>query len=216
MSIPINEGRAVMQKIVSLLKERNIKAAEFARLMGVQSSYVSNWKRRGIPADRLPRAADVLGVGIDVLLGRAEEVPNSAIPVVLSGHIPVVGRAQLGDDNDFADFSFYDDPDGYIRLQSKDPNAYALRCEGSSMLPRIRPGEFVVAEPSIEAMPGDEVVVQDTTSRAMVKRFLYWRDGYLYLGSVNDAYKDVIIPKQKVKSIHPVLAIVPKKLWHPH
>lgn len=215
MSIPINDGQAAMRRIVSLLENKRMSLAEFARQMGVTPAYVSNWRRRGIPTDRLPRAADILKTSVDNLLGRVEDMPTNGMPVLLSGRIPVVGRAQLGDDNSFAEFSQYDDPDGFLSLPSRDPLAYALKCEGSSMMPRIQPGEFVIAEPSFEAYPGDEVVVQDIHNRVMVKRFLYWRDGNLYLGSINETHGNVILPADEVKAVHPVLAIIPKKLWNP-
>lgn len=213
--IPINEGQATMKRIDALLRERGISAAEFARRLGVLSAHVSNWRRRGIPTDRLPRVADVLGVSVDTVLGRVENKPENGVAMLLTGHIPVVGKAQLGDDNAFCECSWYDEPDGEIPLPSRDPMAYALKCEGASMMPRIQPGEYVVAEPSVEAQPGDEVVVQDTNKRAMVKRLLYCRDGYVHLKSINNKADDVVISYDDIVAIHPVLAIIPKKLWNP-
>ncbi len=215
MAIDLNEGLGVMRRVETLLKERGLKLADFARRMGVTPAYVSNWRRRGLPADRLARAADVLQVSVDELLGRIDGKPDSGIPLLLTGKIPVVGKAQLGDDNQFAEVSYYDAPEGYVGLPSRDPEAYALRCVGDSMYPRIQDGEYVVAEPSIEPQPGDEVVVQDTDRRAMVKRYLYIRDQILHLGSINENYNGVAIPMKKVYAIHPVLAIIPKKLWSP-
>lgn len=215
MTIPISESQAVMRKIVTLLEAKKISFSEFARRMGVMPAYVSNWRRRGIPSDRLPRAADILGTTVDTLLGRIEDMPKDGIPLLLTGRVPVIGYAKLGDDGFFADFSRADSPEGYLPIPSKDPQAYALRCEGTSMMPRIQPGEFVIAEPSVEANPGDEVVVQATDGRVMVKRLLYWRDGDLYLGSINESHPNIMIPAEKIQAVHPVLTIVPKKLWNP-
>lgn len=216
MSIPINENQAAMKRICKLLTAKNMSLKEFADRMGVLPSHVSNWKRRGLPTDRLQRAADVLGASVDDLLGRTEGIPDGAVPVLLTGRIPVIGYAQLGDDGYFSDVYSNDDNEGFIPIPTNDPHAYALQCKGTSMVPRIQPGEFVLAEPSLEASPGDEVVVEDLDGRRMVKRFLYWRESNLYLGSVNENHNTIIIPSDKVKSIHPVLAIVPKKLWKPY
>lgn len=210
----VNESLIAIKHILRLLERKNISKTEFARQMGVVSSYVSNWKRRGIPLDRLPRAADVLGVSVDALLNRTE-MPENGMPVLLTGRVPVVGRAKLGNDGYFAEIYSDPDEDGFIPIPSRDNNAYAIRCEGTSMMPRIQPGEFVIAEPSISPQPGDEVVVQDLDGRAMVKRFLYSRDGNIFLGSINEDHGTIIIAESNIRAIHPVLAIVPKKLWQP-
>lgn len=216
MSALQNESQFAIKQIIKLLEEKNMNKAEFARQMGVVSSYISNWQRRGIPIERLPRAANILGVSVDQLLNRVNNVPDTGMPMLLTGRIPVVGRAKLGDEDCyFADIYSDPDEDGSLPIPSDDAHAYALRCEGTSMMPRIQSGEFVIAEPSIEAQPGDEVVVQDLDGRCMVKRFLYKRDGNLFLGSINELHSTVIIPLEKVKCIDPVLAIVPKKLWRP-
>lgn len=199
-----------MKRILQLINERGWSLAEFARRMDVLPVHVSNWKRRGIPAERLAKAADVFGISIDSLAGRTA-IPEQAIPIELSGRIPVVGYAKLGEDGFFTEVDTDHGEDGELNIPSKDPKAYALRCEGTSMMPRIQPGEFVIAEPSREAMPGDEVVVQDHDGRVMVKRFLYWRDGNLFLASINSNSNSVIIPAEKVMEIHPVLAIIPKR-----
>lgn len=212
MSIPINDQQLVMNRICCLLRERGISLAEFARAMGVLSSYVSNWKKRGIPVDRVPRAADVLGISVDKLLGREADGPEGSQPILLSGRLPIVGEAQLGDNGYFAEFSRSDVPEGYLPIPSRDPNAFAVRCRGTSMMPRIQPGEYVVVEPSIEASPGDEVLVEAMDGRVMVKRYLYKKAGNVYLGSVNEAHPNIVISLDNVRRISPVLAIIQPKL----
>ncbi len=210
----MKSGQRAMQLIVELLKEKGMKDADFARAMEVAPSYVGNWKVRGIPADRLSRAADVLNVSVDYLTGRiaapiAQDVP--CVPLV--GRIPVVGYAKLGDDGYFADLET-DQPQGtgeYISLGPETPKGYAIRCEGTSMMPRVQPDEYVIAEADKAPEPGDEVVVYDTKGRVMVKRFLYWRAGRLFLQSVNEKAGNVVLPKEEVRDVLPVLAIIPKR-----
>lgn len=210
----MKSGQRAMQLIVELLKEKGMKDADFARAMEVAPSYVGNWKTRGIPSDRLPKAADVLGVSIDYLTGRiAAPIANDVPRVDLSGKIPVVGYAKLGDDGYFADLEV-DQPQGtgdYIALGPAAPKGYAIRCEGESMMPRIQPNEYVIAEADKAPEPGDEVVVYDTQGRVMVKRFLYWRADRLYLQSINAAVANLSLPKEEVRDVLPVLAIVPKR-----
>ena len=234
----IAKNKIVMANVDKLMQKKGMSSAEFAQRMGVLSSYVSNWRSRGMPADRWLRAAEVLETSVDVLTGRISGTstlvisnPESlnldlqgnfdlssgqSIPVILNGSIPIIGCAKLGDDGYFADV--FSDPDytqGTLNINSRDPLAYAIRCEGHSMAPRIQPGEFVIAEPSVEASPGDEVVIEDNEGRRMVKRFLYHRDGCYHFASINQDFNPIVIDDKEIKSIHPVLAIVPKKFWRP-
>lgn len=211
----MKQSLLTMRRILDLLKEKGMRDADFARAMNVAPSYVGNWKARGIPADRLPGAADALGVSVDYLTGRiAAPIPSDAPRVeTATGHIPVIGYAKLGDDGFFADMDV-DQPQqsgDFIALPSKDPKAYAIKCLGLSMTPRIQPGEFVIAEPDREPEPGDEVVVFDTQGRVMVKRYLYWRDDSLYLQSINKEASNVVLSRDEIRDINPVLAIVPKR-----
>ena len=212
MAIPINEQQQVMNRISALLAERNMSLAEFARSMGVLSSYVSNWKKRGIPVERVPRAVDILGISVDQLLGRATDQPEGSVPVLLSGRIPIVGEAQLGDGGYYAEFERSPAPEGYLPIPSRDPDAFAVRCRGTSMTPRIQPGEYVIVEPSIEATPGDEVLVEAIDGRVMVKRYLYKKAGNVYLGSVNESHPNIVLSLDNIRRISPVLAIVQPKL----
>jgi phage repressor protein C with HTH and peptisase S24 domain len=130
--------------------------------------------------------------------------------------VPVVGKAKLGDDGYFAELEYpVGHGDGYVDCPTDDPNAYALHCVGSSMLPRIKPGEFVVMEPGREVVPGDEVLVRSTDGRVMVKELLYIRDGQVHLGSVNDNQPKLAIPIQEIDRMHYVAAIVKRARWTP-
>lgn len=83
------------------------------------------------------------------------------------------------------------------------------------MSPRIQPGEYVIAEPGREPLPGDEVIVQLTDERVMVKRYMYQRDGEFCFGSINSEFPNVTVDASEIQSIHPILAIVSKLLWVP-
>ncbi|MEN9316499.1 MAG: hypothetical protein RIS35_2892, partial [Pseudomonadota bacterium] len=71
--------------------------------------------------------------------------PETIRPYPSGNRIPVVGTAQLGDNGHFVELEYpVGHGDGYVDIASRDPNAYALRCRGDSMKPRIQAGEFVV------------------------------------------------------------------------
>lgn len=128
---------------------------------------------------------------------------------IKSGLVPVKGKAMLGDDGYFDEMDYPPGAgDGYLQFYSDDPDAYALRVVGSSMEPRIRSGEFVTIEPNQTYMAGDEVLVRTQDGRAMIKVFMYHRDGEIRLLSINDAHPPLSIPETTVTLIHPVSAIV--------
>jgi len=141
----------------------------------------------------------------------AAPAPKLAAP----RRVPVVGTAQLGDNGHWAELEYpVGHGDGHIEFASRDANAYALRCRGDSMRPRILDGEYVIVEPNGEPIPGDEVLVKAVDGRVMVKTFLYRREGRLHLMSANAAHPPQAIPLDQVDKIHPVVAIVKKALWH--
>jgi len=130
--------------------------------------------------------------------------------------VPVVGSAKLGDEGFFVELEYpVGHGDGYIDFPTDDPHAYALRCAGTSMLPRIKPGEYACMEPSREVHPGDEVLVRSTDGRVMIKELLYVRDGHVHLGSINDNHPKISIPLQEIEKMHHVAGVMKRSRWTP-
>ncbi|KRB73461.1 hypothetical protein ASE07_06305 [Noviherbaspirillum sp. Root189] len=126
-------------------------------------------------------------------------------------YVAIVGIGQGGPDGYI---SIDDYPsgqgDGRIYTYSPDPDAYAIRVRGDSMRPRIKSGEYIVAEPGVEAQPGDDVVVKLRNDKAMVKELLWVRDGEISFGSINDSVPPITLQLQDIICIHRVAAIVPR------
>ncbi|WP_250489955.1 S24 family peptidase [Caballeronia sp. INML2] len=138
------------------------------------------------------------------------------IPITNWKAIPVVGMAQLGDNGYWADLEYpVGHGEGYVTFPTNDPDAYALRCEGDSMRPRIKAGEFVVVEPNHEIEPGDEVLVKSIDGRVMVKEFLYRRSGRTHLISTNDAHPPVAFTDEEIEKMHYVAGIAKRAMWRP-
>lgn len=128
--------------------------------------------------------------------------------------VPVVGTAQLGDNHYWAEFEApTGHGDGYVIAWVKDLNAYAIRCRGDSMQPRVKDGEFVLIAPNQEVKPGDEVLVKHCDGRVMVKTFLYERDGRIHLLSVNEAHPPQSFPRDQVERFSPVIGILKSAMW---
>lgn len=133
---------------------------------------------------------------------------------VQTGRVPVLGIAQLGADGFWA-VGDLGAGGGAVEFASQDEQAYALKVVGDSMHPRIKSGEYVVAEPSHAYGAGDEVVVVTTDGRAMVKEFVYRRDGQVALNSVNNGHGRLTLAEGEIESIHYVVAITKPSLFRP-
>ena len=130
--------------------------------------------------------------------------------------VPVVGFAQLGDNGHFVDIEYpIGYGDGFVAAPTEDKDAYALRCVGDSMRPRIKDREFVVVEPNHVVEPGDEVLVKSKDGRVMVKEFLYERAGRVHLISVNEAHAPIAIDKDNIEKMHYVGWIAKPSAWRP-
>lgn len=129
---------------------------------------------------------------------------------------PVVGFAQLGDNGHFVDIDYpVGYGEGFVAAPTEDKDAYALRCIGDSMRPRIKDREFVVVEPNHVIEPGDEVLVKSKDGRVMVKEFLYERAGRVHLISVNEAHAPIAIDKDNIEKMHYVGWIAKPSAWRP-
>jgi phage repressor protein C with HTH and peptisase S24 domain len=128
--------------------------------------------------------------------------------------VPVVGSAQLGDNGYWSELEYpVGHGDGYVSHATKDNNAYALRCVGDSMKPRIKSGEFVVIEPNHTPIPGDEIMLKTHDGRVMVKTLLYERDGKVHVMSINESHPPQSFDMAEIDKIHYVAAIVKTALW---
>ena len=59
-----------IDRVLKLAERRQMTQADLARALGVERQDVTNWKARGMPANRLAAAAQTLGCSVDYLLGR--------------------------------------------------------------------------------------------------------------------------------------------------
>lgn len=200
----------------------------------VTDQMMTNWKKRGVSKEGRLSASSILGIrpkwledgtgpmrdaesaltsalaGQTAHYGTAELGPRLSSPT----QVPVVGTAQLGDNGFWSELEYPEGyGDGYVMAWTHDENAYAIRCRGDSMCPRIKDGEFVVVAPNTAPIPGDEVLVKHIDGRVMVKQFLYEREGRLHLMSINEAYPKHSFPLEEIELFHAVIGILKRSMW---
>ena len=230
-------------RIESYLQRRNGgNQSEMARFIGVSPQAVQKWvagqaEPRG---KNLDLAAEFLGVspselkfglslgpGQPVMGGkggkpvRPLEDEQSNVddgPAILATPrlIPVAGRVQAGADGTLhIDDTPAESPDGHMLWYTSCVEAYSLRVRGESMSPRYLPGEFVGVDPCAEVLPSDEVIVQLSDGRRMMKRLLWMRDSQVCLESVNKDHPNIVIDCEEIQAMHLVLGHIPKSAFRP-
>lgn len=129
--------------------------------------------------------------------------------------VPVVGTVQAGKEGYLLELEHAPGHgDGAITYPARDTQSYAVRVRGDSMRPRIKAGEFIVAEPNHECQPGDDVVVVLRDGQRMVKELLYVRDGEATFGSINNGHPNITVPVADIEKMHYVAAIIPRGAFY--
>jgi hypothetical protein len=101
---------------------------------------------------------------------------------------------------------------GTLAYPARDPDDYALRVKGDALRPRVKPGEFIIVQPSRSIHPGDEVVVNRQDGVSMLKVLGAQRGGLIELFPVNEG-KPISIDEQEIAGMHYVGGIVKDDLY---
>lgn len=217
-------GEKLGEAISLAIEKKGVSKKAIAEKFGVKPPSVQDWIKRGtISKDKLFALIDFFsdvcgndhwGLSDISAFKRTDENAEQAPAIGQQKKLAVVGTAQLGDDGYWAELEYpAGHGDGYVKHASKDASAYALRCRGDSMKPRIKNGEYVIIEPNHPYVNGDEVMVKCIKGRVMVKELLYVRDNVVYLGSVNELHGKISISMDDVESIQYVAAFVKSGYW---
>lgn len=185
--------------------------SELARAAGKTAASVTFWlngQTKSIKGDSAAGIEKLTGYSAAwVATGKGQKMAASNVepaPALRTfRQIPVVGEVKGGDHGYLDELQYpVGHGEGTVDFPTADPMAYALRVRGDSMHPRYRAGEFVVVEPSVEALPGDDVVVALVDGRKLLKELGWWRDGELQLLSVNNHFGPMTLESKWIASIH--------------
>ncbi|PTT35134.1 SOS response transcriptional repressor [Acidovorax sp. HMWF018] len=154
---------------LKIAKERGLNQTAFAAKLGATSADVSNWKKRGMPADRHLDVAMALGISVDALFAG---IPN-VVPAPIGGRsIPVISAIQAGMWCEIVDQFQPGDADEYLLTDLElSAHAFALTIRGDSMLPEFNPGDRVIIDPEVAPHPGDFVAAKNGEQEATFKKY---------------------------------------------
>lgn len=225
--VPPMGAEGLADRIKTVLDDAKGNISELAAAAKTTEEVVASWlsgSETQIGVDEAVGIQEKYGVNsVWLMLGKGQRI--SAIryndpytPLAIAGWrgIPVVGMAQLGDNGFWCDVEYpVGHGEGFVDVPSRDRDAYAIRCVGDSMRPRIKDGEYVVVEPNHKIEPGDEVLVKSKDGRVMVKEFLYAAQGRVHLHSINEDHGRVALNKEDIDKMHYVGWIAKRTAWRP-
>lgn len=154
---------------LQIAKERGLNQTAFAAKLGATSADVSNWKKRGMPADRHLDAAVALGISVDALFSGVANVTPAPIG---ARSVPVISAIQAGMWCEIVDQFQPGDADEYLMTDLElSAHAFALTIRGDSMLPEFNPGDRVIIDPDVAPHPGDFVAAKNGEQEATFKKY---------------------------------------------
>lgn len=192
----LRNSKEVAKYIGELLKEKNIKPAQYAKKIGVDRSTISRYLNgtRKISMDDLPKLAEGLGVTSEELLIKDEElkaVDNLYLVNPNHVNIPLIGEIACGEPI-LAKENITDYIAETKELLPKGDLFY-LEAKGNSMYPTIPDGSLVLIreQPEVENREIAAVLLNDD-NEASLKR-VNRQGNQLLLVSDNTEYSPIIV-----------------------
>lgn len=204
--------------------------SSLARELGVDPQHVTNWKARGMPAERHAAMAQVLGISVDQLLGLKPLTPNvgggslneppgrygvASQGAQSTGRLQVseVVRAQSGGQLVAIDASD-DAPRGFVDIHQSHGDLLALRVRGDGLSPAIEDGEILIIDLAARPQAGERVLVRLTSGDRLCKRLLFERNDAISVADLGTKQISTLALAD-VQSMHPVSAVYSAHRWSP-
>ncbi len=124
---------------------------------------------------------------------------------VHNGFVPVINKVAAGYPVDFDDMGYpVGFADDYIKCPDiADPNAFAVRIIGDSMMPDYWEGNIVVFSPSRAVDNGDDCFVRFSDPHETTFKQVYFQeDGSVMLQPRNKKYPPLVAPQNRINGIY--------------
>lgn len=209
----------VAMATISALTNRGSDRSNYkeALIKGFPADKISHEWLRDEVGDMIPTARPSTPQGVPLPRTVLEQSNVTEAPALIpSRQIPVVGHVKGGEDGFFEEMRYpVGHGEGTVEYWTRDPHAYALRVKGDSMSPRFRAREFVVVTPSVEAQPGNDVVVRLKDGRKLLKMLNWVHDDEIQLLSINDGHGPTTLALEEIESIQRCAGGVPADSFTP-
>jgi len=135
-----------------------------------------------------------------------EELAGNVEPTIPARHrVPVINKVAAGYPSNFTDLDF---ParvaDEYIACpQIADPDAFAARVVGDSMLPAYREGDLVIFSPAADVTDGSDCFARlEPDHETTFKRVYFEAGDRIRLQPLNEKYDAATHPREKVAGLY--------------
>ncbi len=132
---------------------------------------------------------------------------SNAVPVLPKGLVPVINDVTAGYPHDFTDLGYPPSvADEYVRCPDvSDPQAFAARVVGDSMMPSYIEGDIVVFSPNSPAQGGEDCFVRFQDGQTTFKRV--YQDGpeTVRLQPLNSRYPAETFDRREITGVWPAV-----------
>ncbi len=201
-------GGPEVKREVSRLAEDRIAAMRLAALLrqsgpgGLDAAFMSGELRRLV----------------DRLSPEDESSIGEALPLTLAREVPLINRVAAGYPREFTDLSF---PariaDEYVRCPDvTDPEAFAARVVGDSMLPEYKEGDIVVFSPSCEVRNGMDCFARLEPDHETTFKRVYFEGesgSRIRLQPLNSAYPPRTVDRDMVAGLYAAVSVM-RRILH--
>lgn len=180
-------------------KRAGYSQKDVAEALHVTTAAVSSWENGRYSPDQqnLAALADLFGVSVDVLIGRTTDMDTFGRPIVFKPEfvpedevlVPLVASLRCGYNYQGEPFSVIKKvpvPKSYIARWGK--NIVCLEAVGRSMIPTIRPHDYMICVPG-DAWEDGHIVDIDVNDSDTIKRIFRSKDGGIDLVPDNEEFE---------------------------
>ncbi len=130
----------------------------------------------------------------------------SNVRQVASGVVPLINRVSAGYPRDFTDLSYPSKvADEYVGCPDVvDPQAFASRVCGDSMMPKYRDGDIVIFSPAAVPLNGSDCFVRFDDGQTTFKRVFFEAPdaAVLRLQPRNEKYRPQSVPREQISGLY--------------
>jgi SOS-response transcriptional repressor LexA len=140
---------------------------------------------------------------------------RNAVPVSLAVQVPLINRVAAGYPTEFTDLAY---ParvaDEYISVPDlMDPDAFAARVIGESMLPEYKEGDIVVFSPERTPVDGDDCFARLERDNETTFKRVYFQtspDGHehIRLQPLNPAFPARTLPREDIAGLYAAVSVI--------